>query len=169
MSVVQGLREKLKASGALQRFQGLPARDQKALLLLLGALLLAAAYVLLWQPAQRNSQLAKQDFIQQRELNAYMNSQAAALKQRPVSTSEVVSAERLQALVASSAAAKGLLLERLESNEPGDVQVSLASASFNDVLAWLAELQLQGVKVAEASLDRAVEGQVVARLRLTLG
>ncbi len=46
------------------------------------------------------------------------------------------------------------------------MQVALQPAPFAKLLPWLEQLNGQGVQVAEAGLDRQVDGRVSARLSL---
>ena len=46
------------------------------------------------------------------------------------------------------------------------VQVNLAPAPFANLLAWLQQLQAEGVSFADVSLERGDNGRVLARLSL---
>ncbi|MGV8590600.1 GspM family type II secretion system protein XcpZ, partial [Pseudomonas aeruginosa] len=70
----------------------------------------------------------------------------------------------LQGMVTASAAQAGLSVERLDNEGEGAVQVALQPAPFAKLLPWLEQLNGQGVQVAEAGLDRQVDGRVSARL-----
>ena len=72
----------------------------------------------------------------------------------------------LQGMVTASAAQAGLSVERLDNEGEGAVQVALQPAPFAKLLPWLEQLNGQGVQVAEAGLDRQVDGRVSARLSL---
>ncbi|MBU2138601.1 MAG: type II secretion system protein M [Gammaproteobacteria bacterium] len=148
-----------------QRWQTLAQREQHALLLLAGFLLLVLGYLALWQPAQRQVQAAREAFTEQRALHAYL--QAHAPQVQPGSGSmQRVDPARLQGWVTSSAAEAGLQIERLESLGEGSVQLSLQAAPAEPLLAWLQALERQGEQVAEAALERREAGLVGARLTL---
>lgn len=152
-----------------QRWQSLPARDRMALLVLGLFLLLVLFYVALWQPAQRQAQAARQSFEEQRELYAYLHSRAPLLRGRDLQPRASLDPARLQGLVTASAAEQGLVIERLDSEDFGAVQVNLQPVAFAQLLRWIEALEGQGIRVEEAGLDRAEENRVLARLSLRVG
>jgi general secretion pathway protein M len=76
-----------------------------------------------------------------------------------------IDAEALHGLVTRSAQERGLSIERVDSDATG-VQVNLAPAPFANLLAWLQQLQAEGVSFADVSLERGDNGRVLARLSL---
>ena len=62
---------------------------------------------------------------------------------------------------------RGLSIERVDSDATG-VQVNLAPAPFANLLAWLQQLQAEGVRFADVSLERGDNGRVLARLSLAV-
>lgn len=152
-----------------QRWQVLPARDRAALLILGLFLLVVVLYLGLWQPAHRYAHDARADFEQQRALHAYMLGRAPEVRGQDQSPRPVVDAARLQGLVTASAAEQGLVIERLDAESAGAVQVSLQPVAFDQLLRWLQVLEGQGVRVEEAGLERREQGQVASRLILRAG
>lgn len=165
-----GLSESLQLhwqrSPLAQRWQALPARDRLALMALSVFLLLVLFYVALWQPAQRHAQAARAAFEEQRALYAYMQSRAPQVQGRDLQPRTSLDPVRLQGVVTASAAQQGLVIERLDAEGYGAVQVNLQPVAFAQLLRWIEALEAQGVRVEEAGLDRAEENRVTARLSL---
>ncbi|MDR8015911.1 type II secretion system protein M [Pseudomonas guguanensis] len=151
------------------RWQALPARDRLALLALSLFLLLVLFYLALWQPAQRHAQAARAAFEEQRELYAYLQSRAPLVQGRELQPRTSLEPARLQGVVTASAAEQGLVIERLDTEGLGAVQVNLQPVAFAQLLGWIEALEGQGIRVEEAGLDRAEENRVVARLSLRAG
>jgi general secretion pathway protein M len=149
-----------------QRWQALPARDRLALMALSAFLLLVLFYLALWQPAQRHAQAARAAFEEQRALYAYLQSRAPQLQGRDLQPRASLDPARLQGVVTASAAQQGLVIERLDTEGLGAVQVSLQPVAFAQLLGWIEALEAQGVRVEEAGLDRAEENRVTTRLSL---
>lgn len=165
-----GLSESLQLhwqrSPLAQRWQTLPARDRLALMALSIFLLLVLFYLALWQPAQRHAQAARAAFEEQRALYAYMQSRAPQVQGRDLQPRTSLDPVRLQGVVTASAAQQELVIERLDAEGYGAVQVNLQPVAFAQLLRWIEALEAQGVRVEEAGLDRAEENRVTARLSL---
>lgn len=159
----------LENSPLAQRWRSLPPRDRLALVLLGGFLLLVLLYLSVWRPVERNAAEARQYYEQERELYAYLQANAERARGLSGEVQERVDANRLQGFVTRSAAERGLSIERLESQGPGELQVSLPSVAFAELLRWFVELEAQGVRLQEVGLDRGEPGRVAARLVLTAG
>ena len=165
----QTLQQQWQRSALAQRLQTLPPRDRLALLVLGAFMLLVLGYLLLWQPAQRQAQAARAAFEEQRALYAYLQSRAPELRGRDLQPRGSLDPIRLQGLVTASAAEQGLVIERLDSEGDGAVQVGLQPVPFEQLLRWIQALEAQGVTVQEAGLDRAEDNRVTARLSLRAG
>lgn len=159
----------MQQSVLLQRWRALAPREQLSLTLLGSFLLLVLLYLTLWQPAQRHLQQARESFVEQRELHAYLLGHAALARSLSAAPVRAVEPERLQGLVTSSAAVQGLSIERLDGDGGGMLQVNLQAAPFAQLLRWFTVLQEQGVEIAEAGLERTDDNQVLARLSLRVG
>ena len=61
------------------------------------------------------------------------------------------------------------MVERLDNQGDGGLQVSLQPTDFARLLRWLISLEEQGVRVEEAGLERAEKGLVSTRLLLRAG
>lgn len=162
----QTLQQQWQHSPLAQRLQTLPPRDRLALLLLGAFLLLVLLYLLLWQPAQRQVREARSAFEEQRTLYVYLQNHAPELRGRDLQVRASLDPARLQGLVTASAAEQGLVIERLDAESQGAVQVGLQPVPFEQLLRWIETLEAQGVSVEEAAFDRAEDNRVVARLGL---
>lgn len=160
---------RLESSPLWQRWRGLARRDRLALAGLGAFLLLVSLYSLLWLPAQRSVQAAREAFEQQRALHFYLQSKAPLARSLATKPQGRVDPARLQGLVTASAGEQGLAVERLDSDGDGSLQVSLQPAPFAQLLRWFAELEARGVRIAEAGLDRVEGNRVTARLVLRTG
>ncbi|WXL24427.1 type II secretion system protein M [Ectopseudomonas mendocina] len=166
LAKTQGLTRQFENSQLLQRWRTLAPREQVALGGLLMFLVLVLLYLALWQPAQKHVQQAKLAFESQRDLHAYMQANAERAKAAINVPQVAVDPARLQGLVTSTAAAQGLMVERVDSDGSGVVQVNLRPAPFAQLLRWFTLLQEQGVGIAEAGLNRGDDNLVTARLSL---
>nr|WP_257229406.1 type II secretion system protein M [Pseudomonas sp. BMW13] len=169
MAMSEKLQQHWQRSPLAQRWQVLPSRDRLALLALGLFLLLVLFYLALWQPAQRHAQAARAAFEEQRALYAYLQSRAPQLRGRDLQPRASLDPERLQGLVTATAAEQGVVIERLDAEGYGAVQVNLQPVAFAQLLRWIETLEGQGVRVEEAGLDRAEENRVTARLSLRAG
>lgn len=161
----KGFTAQLDNSQLLQRWRALAAREQFALASLGSFLLLVVLYLTLWLPTQERLQAARSAFESQRELNAYLVSQAPLARNLAGSSQQpMLDPARLQGAVTATAATQGLIIERLDNSEEGVLQLNLQPAPFAQLLRWFSVLQEQGVHIAEAGLDRAEGNQVAARL-----
>jgi general secretion pathway protein M len=169
MGLSESLQQHWQRSPLALRWQGLPARDRLALMALSVFLLLVLFYLALWQPAQRHAQDARAAFEEQRALYAYLQSRAPQMQGRDLQSRASLDPARLQGVVTASAAEQGLVIERLDTEGFGAVQVNLQPVAFAQLLRWIEALEEQGIRVEEAGLDRAEENRVTARLSLRAG
>ena len=162
----RGFSAQLDNSQLVQRWRALAPREQLSLASLAAFLLLVLLYLALWQPAQQRLAAARSAFETQRELNAYLHSQAPAARNLASTPQQAIDPERLQGMVTATAATQGLIIERLDNSGDGALQLNLQPAPFAQLLRWFTVLQEQGVQIAEAGLDRAEDNKVAARLSL---
>ena len=160
------LAAQLEGSALGQRWRSLEARERLALGLLALFLLLVLLYLLLWQPAQQGVAAARTAYEQQRALHAYLQAQAPLARNLASTPQASLDPARLQGVVTASAAEQGLTVERLDSQGDGSLEVSLQAAPFAQLLRWFVVLERQGVRIAEAGLDRSEDNRVAARLTL---
>ncbi len=161
----------------VQFFQ-LPRRDQKALQLLVSALLAGFLYFALWLPANSYHDRALASRDNAAELLTWMNGHAAGIRQLASAGAIKTSAgvdkptdgRALMGLVTRSAKDYGLLLQRFEPSGDSAVRIWMDNVPFADVAAWLESLNAQnGVVIEQAALEQAAEaGRITARLTLGL-
>ena len=173
---------KLKSHPAVRKLQvqylQLPRRDQKALQLLLSALLAGFLYFALWLPANSYHDRAQASRDNAAELLVWMNGNAAGIRQLAGTGAMQASADidkptdgrALMGLVTRSARESGLLLQRFEPSGDNAVRIWMDNVPFADVAAWVESLNAQnGVVIEQAALEQAAEpGRVTARLTLGL-
>ena len=159
--------QRLAQSPLGTRWQAMPPRDRLALSLLGGFLLVVLLYLLAWRPVSQNLEQAHSFLLQQRTLNGYMQAHAADVRAMQGRPQVSLDPARLQGLVTTSAASQGLNVERLDNQGDGSLQVSLQPTEFARLLRWLVSLEEQGVRVAEAGLERGDQGLVNRRLLLS--
>jgi general secretion pathway protein M len=149
-------------------FAGLNQREQLSLLLLGFAVGLYLLYMVAWAPlAERRTQLALQN-----------QGVAQSLQRVDAMVSEITSlragggtgtvARNLAALVNQSTGRHGLQVSRLQPNSRGDIQVRLENAAFDDLLAWLDDIEnREGLLVTEVAITRSgTAGRVNASIRI---
>ncbi|MBS7662980.1 type II secretion system protein M [Pseudomonas lalucatii] len=156
----------LRDSALGQRWQSLAPRERLALALLALFLLLVLLYLSLWRPAEQGRLAARAAYEQQRSLHAYLQAQAPLARSLASAPRASLDPARLQGVVTASAVEQGLVVERLDSAGEGTLEVSLQAAPFAQLLRWFVVLERQGVRIAEAGLDRGEDNQVAARLSL---
>ena len=166
--MLDGLRNKWRASAAYQNYSG---RDLSERRIILGLCLLVCAVVIwgmIWQPlanwsngeqARHQRQQSLLEWLQANEQDA-----RSAAKLEPGDTK----ADGLLTVVSRTAAQANLKLTRFQPESSGGVSVVLQKQGFNDIVRWLDNLQSnEGVKVVQASLDAdALSGRVNARFSL---
>ncbi len=149
-------------------FAGLDQREQLSLVVLGFALGVYVLYMWAWVPlADRRDQLTVQN-----------QSTAESLQRVDAMASEILrlrargganTAQRnLTALVNQSTGRHNLQVSRLQPNSRGDIQVRLENAVFDDLLAWLDEVEnREGLLVTEVAITQAGgSGRVNATVRI---
>jgi general secretion pathway protein M len=152
-------------------YANLKQREQLSLLLLGLALGIYLLYIAVWSPLSS----ARDEIFRQNQ------SVASSLVRVDSMVSEILllresgagerSKKNLTALINQSTSRSNLKVSRLQPNSRGEVQVRLESVSFDDLLAWLYEMEHnQGLFVREVSITRSgSSGRVNASVRLAQG
>ncbi|MDW3712249.1 MULTISPECIES: type II secretion system protein GspM [unclassified Pseudomonas] len=146
---------------ALQsRWRQLPARERRALLLLvlfLGPVLLWSA---LLQPQREALRLAEEDY--QRALG-----QQVGLATLPQATPRpTLASDALPGLLTRTSGESRLAIERMDHEGGGRIDLGLEGA-LDDLLTWLQALEQAGAEVNSLGLEVSPEGR--ARVRLLVG
>jgi type II secretory pathway component PulM len=149
-------------------FTGLNQREQLSLIALGFALGLYLLYILAWAPlAERRAQLELQNQGAAQSLQRVdaMVSEIMRLRDGGVASS---AGRNLTALVNQSTGRHSLQVSRLQPNTRGDIQVRLENAVFDDLLAWLDDIEnREGLLVTEVAITPAGSpGRVNASIRI---
>lgn len=154
-----------------QWFQSLARKEQLYLMVLAPLLIAYIIYVLFWQPLVReNQQLATANSAAQLQLQRVqqLSAEYRALQAKGV---HGVAEVNLPRLIDTSVARYQLSLKRMQPSASGDVQLRFEDVSFNQLLAWLHELEFEyAVVVKDLSItptDKA--GMVSSSVRLRQG
>ena len=147
-------------------FSQLEQREQMSLLVLGFFLAAYLIYMIVWSPlASMRDQLQEQN-----------RGVAGTLQRVDAMVSEVIklrdsgarpgARRNLTTLINRSTARMQLQVSRLQPNSRGEIQVRLESASFDDVLSWLHEMEFrEGLLVREVSVTPA---GAVGRVNVTV-
>ena len=152
-------------------FAGLNQREQLSLVALGFALVLYLLYRGAWAPLEsRREQLAVQNegVAQSLQRVDAMVSEIMRLRDGGAAST---SQRNLTALVNQSTSRRGLQVSRLQPNSRGDIQVRLEGADFDELLAWLDEIEnREGLLVTEVAITQAgAAGRVNATIRIAQG
>ena len=150
-------------------FAGLNQREQLSLLVLGVALALYLLYMVAWAPlAERRSELAVQNEAVAQSLQRVdaMVSEIIRLREGGGASA---SRRNLTSLVNQSTGRHGLQVSRLQPNSRGDIQVRLENAVFDDLVAWLDEVEnRERLLVTEIAITRTGNvGRVNATIRIS--
>lgn len=152
----------------LQKWNALPASDQRALGLL--ALFLGATFIVfgLFKPAHNYFEQAREDAAQSRELVEWINRQRPQLErvERASGGSNQAQGTLLQRVTAA-AKNHNVTIKRFEPEGDGRIRLWVDQARYQDLQPWLNTLLQQRFVVQSVSVDAlAEEGMVSARLTL---
>jgi len=150
------------------RWSTLGERERHALTLLAGFLGIVFFYLLAWNPV-------KGGVVAARVRHAAVQSQLAQVREQAVLVEKLRRGPRIaqtaDALAAAEQAAvrHGLRerVKRIDPEGPRAVRIQIEAAPFAVVMAWLLDMQQQGVRAETASVERhSSPGVVNARLVL---
>lgn len=143
-------------------------REQLSLLALALAVALYLLYQLVWSPLdERRDQLALQNRGVAESLQR-VDVMVSELVQLRDSDTRATTRRNLTSLVNQSTSRRALQVNRLQPNSRGELQVRLESAAFDDLLAWLHDLEFrEGLLVREVSItESGAAGRVNATVRV---
>jgi len=149
-------------------FAGLNQREQLSLIALGLALILYLLYMLAWAPlAERRERLEQQNVGVAESLQRVDAMVSEIMRLRGGGAGAVQ--RNLTALVNASTARHALQVSRLQPNSRGDIQVRLENAAFDDLVAWLDELEnRESLLVTEVSITQSgTSGRVNATIRIS--
>lgn len=156
-----------------QQFDGLSAKDRFAVTLLAIFIALVLIVYVLLLPASRYADNAAQYQRDRAELLTWMQANEAAARMLPShnrNTPKPATGQSILSLSAQTAQTHNISFQRFEPFAEDGLRIWLDNIDFNNLLAWLNQLQQQyGIDVLQASIDRgATSGKVNARLELLL-
>lgn len=149
-------------------FMQLTQREQLYLLVLGVALGLYLLYMVVAAPlGQARENLEQQNVAVASSLQRVDQMVSRILHLRETGT-RPGSGRNLTSLINSSTAAMDLPVSRLQPNASGEIQVRLESAAFDDLLAWLHQMEYrESLLVREVSITQAGStGRVNATVRI---
>ncbi|RLQ23772.1 type II secretion system protein M [Seongchinamella sediminis] len=151
-----------------QWYAALTQREQLSLLVMGLALALYLVFVLLLAPlADARDRMAQQNRGVAETLQR-VDSLVSQILHLRKSGSDSGARRNLTSLINRSTGEFGLQVNRLQPNSRGEVQVRLENASFDELIAWLHQMEYsEGLLVSEASITRAGSvGRVNVTVRL---
>lgn len=155
---------------ARRRFAGLEPREQRALVLLAGALAVAGFWWLILQPLYEGRMEARSRYIRATQTLSWIQQNAPAVRAARANTStRAASDSGWASRISSSAAAHDLSLKGFTPEGSNTVRVVLENQPFAGVLTWLQSLRREeGVSASSISISRGERpGGVNVRMTLT--
>ena len=156
-----------------QWFNNLPRKEQTMLLIGGGAVLVYIVFVLVLAPMSKSvSELQRKNQVAAETL-AEVQRLAAEYKQLESNGGGKPAASRgsLTRLVDSSVQSNQLTMSRFQPSSTGDVQVRFENAVFNNIVAWLNDIEVvNGVMIKDLTISPgSADGLVNVSVRLNGG
>jgi type II secretory pathway component PulM len=149
-------------------FATLNQREQMSVMALAVAIVLYVLFQFVWSPlSERRDALARQNVAVAESL-VRVDAMVSELQQLRESGADVGARRNLTSVINQSTGRRKLAVSRLQPNSRGEIQVRLENAAFDDVLAWLHEMEYrEGLLVREVSITQAgTTGRVNATVRM---
>lgn len=153
----------------LEKFHALNEREKKLVVIAGIVIIVSLFYFAIWSPIQQSIKTNKASVESQTKLLAWVEQNAAkAIQLKRSSGKSGGFAGSLPQAVNQTAARFNIDITRMQPQKD-DIQVWVDKAVFNDVLAWLQQLEQMGINVAEADIAESDDvGMIkVRRLRLS--
>jgi general secretion pathway protein M len=143
-------------SGALQ----VNARERRTIMLALAILLLAILYAYVWRPWQKEIHDSTSRIAQANDDLRWMQSVVPQFK--TLGVARAVGGPSLLAKMDDSVRAAGLsdALKRIEPVSGGAVGLRFERILFDVLIAWIEQLQTQGIRVLSMSCEQTGPGSV---------
>jgi len=157
----------------LEKFNELNRREQ--LILIIGGVFFVAylLYILVYSPLSKSQTELAQQNDRARETIVESKGLVAEFKnlQRSGAQSSKGSGQSLSQIVDTTVAKNSLSMKRFQPNASGDAQVRFEGAIFNNIVAWLYELESgYSIIVKDISISPGrAEGLVDVSVRLSQG
>lgn len=137
-------------------------REQLALLVLGGFVLVLFLVFAVWMPSHKAAEKARAQFDNNRQLLMWMKANAAQVRSTPVASGGSV-----LGVVNGMAGSAGLALNRVEPEGDSAVRVWVEKADFNVIANWLNQLHAQGISAGEIQIEKQATGGVSGRFTLS--
>lgn len=150
-------------------WEGLMPRERQILAVGGVVLLFFVFYLLIWAPMQRDLTRLRASVPEDRSKVALMRAQSAQAQQLRARLPTATQRGNLLSMLEQSASARGLRqsINRMEPEGANGARLILDEVSFNALLSWIADLQGQGIRVENATIQkRPTAGLVQARVLL---
>lgn len=146
-----------------------PQNEQVSLAVLAGALLVYGLWMGVLSPLQNAREEAIVQNIRAAEVKQQVNAMVAEI-QRLRGTGATQVKANLLTLVNQISQSQSLPISRIQPSSNGELQVRFESVLFNDVVAFLHQLEtVEGAIVREVALTQTTAGLVSATIRLAQG
>jgi general secretion pathway protein M len=137
----------------LERWEELNEREQMVLRLLAGTIVLALILVFFVAPVLKQREKAQTLFETKRETLEWMREVAPKVKGMG-SSGQTTNAQSMMNTVNGTAASFQLSLDRVQPEGDSKLRVWLQNASFNTVMRWLNDLQINsGIVASSVNID----------------
>lgn len=149
-------------------FEQFDQREQLSLLILGLVVFVYLLYMLVWSPLDaRRDALAQQNQAVSASLTR-VDAMVSELLQMRESGATRGTRRNLMTVINESTGRLELPVSRLQPNSRGEIQVRLESASFDDFLGWLYEMEYkEGLLVREVSITQTgAVGRINATVRI---
>ena len=169
MELVNSINRSFRGSGLGRWYYGREAYEQRVITLIVCVMAILLLWAYVWKPVAdwRDEAQNRQNVAQQTLdwLNANRQAVQASARTR---NAQNQGARALIPIINRTAKAHDLALNSLTPDSNGVVGVMLRAQSFNEILAWIAQLEENnGVYVQRASFDeQGAPGYVNAQIRL---
>lgn len=172
MSLINKIKSAPFYVSSQRQYEGLPSRDQKALLALCVAMALAILYFMVWTPAHTFAKDEEASLISGKELLSWIKANEMIAKSlvadTGASSSKVLDSQSLVSTINANARKHKIKLKRFEPSGERKVRVWLEKVPFNNVVVWLRDLNsTYNIDVSQISIDRDEKGGLV-NVRITL-
>lgn len=154
----------------LNKWQELSAKDQRLVLIMVISVSLFVAYRFMWQPLTENITKQENKIARQQELLTWIQDNTALYIQKNKNgDAQQQNSGSLSGLISRSASRKQIAIARIQP-QGDDIQVTIDSIEFNQLLTWLQSLAAtDGIMVKALDLSKEEQSGVVRVRRLSLG
>ncbi|WP_062266716.1 type II secretion system protein GspM [Endozoicomonas arenosclerae] len=149
------------------KYELMPEKDRRALHLLTALLLVAAVYLLVWEPVTAWSESQKEEFAYQQSVHEWMEENIGPAKMAQKKQKTAAGKKDLSSVVSGSARQADLTLSRVQPDRKG-LGVWIEDAAYQKLLAWMVALDTRyEVTIQQVKIDRGKdEGRVKVYMHL---